>query len=242
MSRQRILLLLFVALGLALTYAWFETPRQQRVSQGHETAAENSRLANDDRQQARSSAIGLDFSGGEKRSYKKPIRDLFRVLYTKPKPVKQVVVAPPRPKPVEKPIRMPVLPLKRPAALPKAGFKPIPPLKVLGYLQKGETQSVFLSSVQGDIFVVKRGDRFADGLLVRALNTQEIVISRSLKDPGVTLPIREKEYGKSAVKSYTPQRSTMPRMNIPQMKNINPQSPVPISRPSLINGETTVDP
>ncbi len=241
MSRPRLLLLLFVSLGLALTYAWLETPRQQRVTKAAGTATKRQRFAVDKQPQENLEEMGLDFSGGEKLAYKKPKRDLFRPLYEKPKAVAVVKVLPP-PEPVAAPVMLPPPPMTRPAALPKFAVKPIPPLTVLGYLQKNRVQTVFLSSLQGDIYVVKQGDRFADGLLVRGLTAQEVMISRGLKDAGVSLPLGGKKAGRMPVGRPAPIRSKTPGMYIPKMKPMYTPPPLPLGLPATVGGEHTVDP
>jgi hypothetical protein len=241
MSRPRLLLLLFVSLGLALTYAWLETPRQQRVTKTAGSATKRQRFAVATQSQENLEEMGLDFSGGEKLAYKKPKRNLFRPLYEKPKVVAVVKVLPPPPEPVAAPVVLPPPPMTRPAALPKLAVKPIPPLTVLGYLQKNRVQTVFLSSMQGDIYVVKQGDRFADGLLVRGLTAQEVRISRGLKDAGVTLPLGEKKAGRMPVGRPAPARSKTPGMYVPKMVPLSSPPPLPRGLPATVGGKYKVD-
>ena len=241
MSRSRLLLLLFVLLGLAVTYAWFETPRQQRVKSSAESATDNSVFSVDGKLATATADVGLDFSGGEKLTYQQPKRDLFRPLYSEPAPVKKVVAVapPPPPEPVE---TVPPPVMTRSAALPKSSAKPIPPLKVLGYLHKGTTQTAFLSSVQGEIFVVKQGERFADNLLVRELNAEKIIVSRDVKDDGVTLYFSKETARLKSAGPLVSDRPSFTPIEMPQIETINPQLPLQQEQPPNINGEKTVDP
>ncbi len=187
MSRARILLVLLLLLGCAVYYSWNATPRQKRVEDSG--SGRLSIVEGSDRVGAES--VGLDFSGGESLKFQPPRKDLFGTLYEPPKivekpleVVRKPVIALPPPLPVLPP------PIDRPLTRP-VGPKPIPALKVMGYLEKGAQRTVFLTSRQGDIYLVKRGERFADGLLVRELDTRQITISRGQADPGISLPIEE---------------------------------------------------
>ncbi len=209
MSRIQVLLVLCVLLLGAVWYAWKETPRQQRVDNKKAVVRDVGSTAGP------SSAVdigSLDFSGGEKLSFKKPKRDLFRSLYRAPVVAK--TVAPPPPKPaVVAPSPPPPPVIEQRPVVPPPRTKPIPSLNVLGFLRKGGTVTVFLASRQGDVFLVKRGDRFGDGLLVRELNYSEIVISRGLDDQGVTIKFSE-------------QKKTAQRMSIPNVPSGRPSVPV----------------
>ncbi len=241
MSRSRLLLLLFVLLGLALTYAWFETPRQQRVKNPAESVVGDSAVSTEGEGSSVPVVTGLDFTSGEDLSFQKPRRDLFRPLYSEPDPIKssKVVAPPPVPEPV---MVMPPPVMTRPAALPKFGTKPIPPLKVLGYLQKGSSQSAFLSSVQGEVYVVKQGERFADGLLVRSLDADKIHISRDLKDEGVTLYFSKENARLKAAGPLVSDRPIFTPVEMPQIETLNPQLPLQQDQPPSIDGVKTVDP
>jgi hypothetical protein len=242
MSRPRLLLLMFVSLGLALTYAWVETPRQQRVKNVQQAPAGGSSVSATRKSPTGRSEIGLDFSDGEKIPYQKPTRDLFRPLYAQSPPVQQPLVVVPQLTPAPVRIIQPPPATSRPVDLPKNGAKPIPPLKILGYLQKDAKQMAFLSSRQGEIYVVKQGDRFADNLLIRELNADRIVISRNLNDEGVTLLFGKEN---ARLKSAGPLATDRPSFNpieLPEVEISNPQLPMTQEQPINRNGEKTVDP
>lgn len=221
MNRSRLLLLLVCLLVLAIWYAWQQSPRQERV---RPNAVSKSDIA------AAKVAVKefekLDFSGGKTNKFRKPKRDLFRPLYAappvskaRPKPTPVVVAPPPPPKPK---------PTPKPVVTPVVRTKPIQPLTVLGFLEKNHVKTVFLASRQGEIFLVKKGDRFADGLLVRELTDTEIQISRDAQESGVTLKIGDKK------------NQRMANLNLPSDRPRVPDYPGPEEtekKPAAIPGE-----
>lgn len=241
MSRSRLLLLLLLALGLALTYAWRQTPRLQRSTGSVGVSSDKSSDLPDGQSGTVSVSADLLFSAGEETPYKPPKRDLFRPLYEAPPPVAPVVIAPP-PLPEPAVVRLPPPVVTPPAVLQRTGRKPIPPLKVLGYLQKGATQTAFLSSAGGEIYVVKRGDRFADDLLVRELTADIIQISRDLTDKGVTLYFAKENARLKAAGPLVSDRPSFTPEEEPPVENINPQMPFLQEQPNNDIGKKTVEP
>ena len=184
MNRRQITILLLVALCVAVGYAWIATPKQRRVSPGQRAPRQT------DRQQQKVTTADfptiadLDFSAGGDNPYQKPQKNLFAPLYLPPK----VVKSPPAPRPVKKIIK----PAKRPqTVIQPQGPKPIQSLDVLGYLDKAGTYTVFLASKQGDIYLVKAGDDFADNLMVNSISSKEITIGRKQSDQQVVLRLGE---------------------------------------------------
>ena len=218
MSRSRVLLLLCVFFVAALWYAWQETPRQQKIERVKSGAGRQKAVAS-----AKNGSTGFDelnFSGGEKLSFKQPKRDLFRPLYRAPVVVAQPVTVL---EPVSAPVPLPVAPPPpppppTPVVKQPTGLVPIQPLTVLGFLQKGMQSTVFHASRQGEIFLVKKGDRFADGLLLREINGDKIVISRGMDDPGVTLTVEEHKSQRMAIR-----QSPSGRPNVPEFVPPVPQ-------------------
>lgn len=222
MTRARILLFLLVLLGWAVFYSWYASPRQQRVPEiapraGPERAAKPTGEDAD--------RVGLDFSGGEMLGFNAPRRDLFRALYQKAKIVaRPVVVGPPAVAP-SPPVPIPPPPVSTRPAPPPDGAKPIPAMKIVGYLEKGSRRTVFLSSLTGELYLVERGDRFADGLLVRELNAQQIVISRGQDDQGVRLSLGEAHSRRIPDGLLRPDRPSPPPMSAPEPSQPPPGVP-----------------
>lgn len=223
MSRSRLLLLLFFLLLVALWYAWQNTPQQLKVSSRN--VAIKGKSGDVPGGDGGFSIASLDFSGGEKLTYKKPKRDLFRPLYRAPAVKKSVALPKPTPTVVVPPPPPPLVKNLRPVGRPVTGPKPIPPLNVLGFLQKGPITTVFLSSRQGDLYLVKKGDRFADGLLVRELDGANIVISRGLNDQGVTLKVSESKALRMAIPNVSSGRPSVPVYTEPEPE---PQADEPV--------------
>ena len=183
MNRTQITVLLLVSLCVAVGYAWIATPKQCRVDPRQSTSRYT------DQQQQKTTAVfpavtDLDFSGSRNNQYQKPQKNLFAPLYLPPKVVKHSPV-PSSVKKVEKPI------IKSKKVIQQQGSKPIQPLNVIGYLSKARDYTVFLSSKQGDIFLVKSGDIFANNLIVHSINSKEIVVGRQQTDQRVTLRLGE---------------------------------------------------
>lgn len=212
MNRSLALLLLCVVLLLAVWYAWTAIPRQQRV-EGGKTADRTGTVASADR--SATAAVTLDFSGGEMLPYKKPKRDLFRPLYRAPAVVKKATPAP-KPAPAIQSLPRPVISL--PVVKTPTRAEPIPPLKVLGFLRNGGSTTVFLASQQGDLYLVKKGDRFADGLLLRELSDSAVVISRNQNDAGVTLKIGGQKNQRLAIPNVLSGRPSIPTYKTPVPK------------------------
>ncbi|WP_303720351.1 hypothetical protein [Malonomonas rubra] len=216
MSRSRVLLLLILLLVAAIWYEWQEPPHQQKVVSEKSLPERNDGVIS--AKNGPAGFVALDFSGGDKLGFKPPRRDLFRSLYRVPAAT-PVPEAKPIPKPVEvaPPPPPPAPPPPPPPPPPPTGLKPIQPLIVLGFLQKGVQTTVFLSSRQGEIFLVKKGDRFADGLLVRELFGDKVVISRGMDDPGVTLTVEEHKNLRVGIKSAPSGRPNVPS-NVPDIE------------------------
>ena len=187
MSRTRTILILLFVLCVAVAYAWVATPKQRRVS----TTQKKSATVDVSVQQVNISGppdvVDLDFSGRQTRSYEKPLKNPFGALYLPPKQVKKR--PPPPPPKVKKLIPKPkvVAPIK----IKPRGPAPIPPLNILGYLNKAGEITVFLSSPDGDIHLLKQDDTFADGLVVKRVDTEEITIAHKQTGQQVVLKMEK---------------------------------------------------
>jgi hypothetical protein len=225
MSRSRVLLLLIVVLFFALWYAWKETPRQQRV--GAKKAVSRSTSSKAVRMAVTNKLSALDFTDGSELKFNKPKRDIFRPLYRAPAAAKKVSRPKPIPVPVAaEPAMLPLPEIVPPAGRVPVGPKPIPPLNVLGFLRKGPKITAFLSSQQGDVYLVKKGDRFADGIIVQELDESRLVLSRGAQDPGTTLVIREQKTQSMQFSTVPSDRPAVPAFPIsrpiPKPRSINP--------------------
>lgn len=189
MSRSRILVSLLVLLCIALGYAWLATPRQRRVA---DVTVKTSPLKGDFIQKAEAllDVEDLDFSAMLDTQYNEPKRDLFGPVFEPPKVVKPK----PAPKPAaKKEVVVAKLQEIKPVVVEPPRVEPIPPLTVLGFLSKGAEYTVFLTSSQGEIYLVRDGERFADDLFVKDISAQGVTIARDKTGQQVTLKLAEKK-------------------------------------------------
>lgn len=209
MSRNRLLMILFVLLCGAIAYAWMETPRQRRV-----TTPASSRNVTTGQVAAQYDVApeidDLDFSGGTEHQYQKPKKNLFAALYQPPKVVKRKKLKPTKKRKVVKVVPKVTQPVVH---VPKqSGPPPMQPLNFLGHLKQEGVMTVFLAAADGEIFLVKKGDNFADGLVVDDLSAHEIVIRNKNTGQQVKQEIR------------TAKAQRLPRTNF---KSGRPSSVVP---------------
>jgi hypothetical protein len=186
MTRNRLMVLLLIVLCGAITYAWFETPRQLKVAESGQSRTLSTDLVAQ-QLDIEPEIEDLDFSGGTDNKYQKPKKNLFATLYQPPKAVKR---KPRKRKPKPKVVKVApkVIQTKVLAKKPK-GLPPLPSLKVLGYLGRAESKTVFLASGQGKIFLVKEGDHFFDELDVLEINDRNISIGRKRTGQQVSLKL-----------------------------------------------------
>ena len=209
MTKSRLLMILLLLLLISSYYAWQQSPRPQTVAERnrdkrHQVPVEKVKPGGNSGR--------LDFSGGEKLPFKEPLRDPFRALYRPQKvEIKQVTAPPPPPRTTMPPRNSSPAPvISRPSESISDEPKPIPALRVLGFLeQKGERRA-FLTSLSGDVYVLKQGERFADNLLVRELTGDKIVISRGPLDPGKTLLLGGPRQQRIKVVGGPPSRPNIP--------------------------------
>jgi len=157
MNRQKqILFALLVILVLALVYAFWSSPEQERVvtSSGMDAVAENRRQAGSENRTVSTQTIQLDLLDFEKRKYGGYTRDIFN--FRRPKPKKSQPVVEP------KPVVQPVIPKPTPVIDTAAQIRQqLARFTFLGFLLKDNQRTVFLSK-RDELFLVKKGDTFGD--------------------------------------------------------------------------------
>lgn len=180
MNRRKLLLVVLLgALALALAYAFFATPRQQRVTEtgGKRQAKPRSSTPAQKAAPAEDNRLRLELLTRQEAQFPGFKRDIFRTFSTMPS------LPPPPP--------LPTLPLPTPPPPPVMEAPPIPvevqqelaKFTFLGFLLKDGTKTIFLAS--GDeIFLVKRGDRFGNKkeFLVTDLSPERLTIVRQGED------------------------------------------------------------
>lgn len=212
MSRQRLILtLVFGLLLLALGYAYWATPRQQKVAaKGPAKTAEGRETEARGAPSAPRGTLRLDLLQREDEGFPGFKRDLFSLKKPAPPP-------PPMPPPLPLPVRPLLSP---PAADQDAGSvaRALGQFTFLGFLQKDGAKTLFLSS-QGEIFVAKRGDAFGNQkeFVITEVSAETLTI-RQGSGPGViTVSLQEQQPLAPAVnrpQPSQPQRPGLPPMSI----------------------------
>ena len=190
MNRQRLVLTIFLGLFLcALVYAFLRMPRQKTVEKltylpgmTAQTARPQQKRGADDvtlRLDLLEVKQGRSFSGG---------KNIFHGAFAEA-PKKTVIPLPPPPPPPPPPVQSEV-------KLPPAVAEPTPlqremaKFTFLGFLKKENRKTIFLSNGK-EIFLVKKGDKFAGKYDVTSLTDETLTIS-SIKDGGeILIPLVE---------------------------------------------------
>ncbi len=165
----------------------------------------------------------FDFSGGERRKFRNPSRNLFNQLFPAPPAPKVVAAAPvvPPPPVVVTVAQAPPPPMPVPVRTPSTRM---PAFQVLGFLEKRGQLTAFLS-LQGEIYLVKKEQLFANEFRVSALTSQNITIARVSDAGEVSLPLSEKS-GSMKILDRAGSRPA-PRSNIPTSRpELQPAMPV----------------
>ncbi len=183
MKNSRILFpLLALAMLASFYYAWQNTPRMQRVA-SDKTVSEAVEILPADAEQVASPVFPV---AGKSRKFSPPKRNLFAQLYPAPPP-------PPQPEVIAEPVEQPVSvvvtppPPPPPVTVRTTRFQ-MPSFQVLGFLEKEKQLTAFLS-LQGEIYLVKQGQVFADEYRVRGLDHENITIEQTGGLGEVSLPL-----------------------------------------------------
>lgn len=211
MSRQRLILtLVFGLLLLALGYAYWATPRQQKVAA--KTPAKAAEKRGSEAKAATSTPQGtlrLDLLQREDEKFSGSKRDLFSLRKAPPPP-------PAMPPPMQMPVR-PLLP-PVPAVEQEAGAvaRALGQFTFLGFLQKDGAKTLFLSS-QGEIFVAKKGDAFGKQkeFVITDVSAETLTI-RQGSGPGI-ITVSLKEQRPLAPAPSRPQPTQFQRPGLPPM-------------------------
>ncbi len=177
----------------------------------------------------------FDFSGGEQRKFSKPRRNLFNQLFPPPPAPKKVAAPPVAPPPVV------VVPAPAPPPMPVPVRTPssrMPSFQVLGFLEKGDQLTAFVS-LQGEIYLVKKEQLFADEFRVAELNHENITIARASGADEVSLPLSEKT-GSTAISGGPASRPvTRPSTHVSPPV---PRPTMPVARPDGLPAMPSVHP
>lgn len=205
MSQKRLLRILLVVLGIALAYAWWQTPRQEQLPPSAMAGKSSGRAASGKAAAQAETGVRLDLLVRDPAPYPGFQRDLFSPLYA-------VTVAPPAPPPPPPP-PPPVLPPPPPPIAPTAGLASataeLARFTFLGYLQKEGERTIFLTAAD-EIFLVKNGDSFGRSkqFQITELTADRLVIRQGEAPQPIVISLVEQA---SLAPARTP--STMPAGN-----------------------------
>ncbi|MDO3376950.1 hypothetical protein [Geoalkalibacter halelectricus] len=186
MTRQKkILAICLAGLVLAGVYAWWQTPRPQRlgeeVVQPRSPAAPRRAPAAAPPAVADEARVRLDLLEKTEQDFPGYQRDLFGPLFAAPPappppppappmPAPPPTVAPPRPEPV--------------AVDPPVRFR------VLGFVEVGGAKTVFLDR-DGDVYLAAEGETFGHEFRVVELTAARLVIEHLGRPHPIILPLEE---------------------------------------------------
>ncbi|WP_051361301.1 hypothetical protein [Desulfuromonas sp. TF] len=187
MSRQKqVLAVLAVVFVLALAYAFWASPRPEEVATTTvEPPAPRRPVAEGPADApAGDSRVRLDLLTRERERFAGYQRDIFN--YPR--------VAPPPPKIVKPPVAPPPPPLEtiEPAPVPPEVERELASFTFLGFLEKENVKTIFLSSGE-EIFLVKKGESFGKGneFHVSSLTPEMLVIRRREDPRTISIPLVE---------------------------------------------------
>jgi len=184
-KRSRILILLSALLVLSIGYAWYATPRQARVPVPRPAESDPVMTAMETMEESFREVADLNLPGGQISKYQPPVNDLFGSIFPPPKKM-PIVRRPPRPKPKPAPAPKKIVRLPKPVQRPT-----LPKVSVLGYLNKGQETTVFLTTGSGTVYLVKDGESFGDGLRVASINAGRVEIVKPATGQSLVLSLGE---------------------------------------------------
>lgn len=193
MNRQRLALAVLVGiLILALAYAFWATPRQQRVAAPGGAPSARTRPAPTPRVEAPGDEgrVRLDLLARDEQEFPGFKRDIFRYPPVARPPAPKP--PPPAPEPVPEPEPEPEPVLEPEPVVPVEVQRELARFTFLGFLQKGGVKTIFLSS-GGELFVVKQGDRFGKERAFHVIGlSAELLTIRQGDDPrSINIPLVE---------------------------------------------------
>lgn len=183
-KKKQTLAVLGLIFIMALAYAYWATPRQQRVTEREaETPPRKAKATRQVEAVGETGHLKVDLLQRQPEKFPGYARNIFRFAR-----VRRPTPPPPPPKPkkvVKEPVKIetPKVPIGRELAR----------FTFLGFLKKDSTRTIFLSS-DDTIFLVKKGDHFGEnGKFFVADLTDEVLTIRQGDDPRViTVPLIER--------------------------------------------------
>lgn len=231
MNRKRVLLAsLLGVLALCLIYAYLATPRLEKAPPRVTSKQVRSSVKVNETQESNVAAerINFDFLVVEPQDYEGAKRDIFRFRQMRPVQTEAPVAMVEAPTP---PVTSVVV---MPETVPLAVVqKSLGKFTFLGFLEKAGEKTVFLSS-GGDLFLVKRGERFGadQEFVVAAIDGNLLQVSHDGREGLIEIPLIEQQ--KLNASASSPARlapaakmpiQTTPRTFTPKRRMLRPAAP-----------------
>lgn len=187
MNRQKLLLLiLLLLLVIAVTYAYFRTPKQQSIGRLKYTSGGTPEKIKPETTQLNDKKINmalLDRQLPRLSGYK---RNIFRLA-----PLKSSVPVPLPPPPPPPPPIIATIPAPPPTPTPPSPVRAeMAKFTFLGFLKNGGRKTIFLSKDQ-EIILVKKGDKIANRFEVTNLTDEALTISSTTESGQIVIPLVE---------------------------------------------------
>jgi hypothetical protein len=220
MNRKRVILAaLLGVLALCVLYAYFATPRLEKIPPkvASPTPRPAAKATVDMKSAEVQKRINFDSLAYEPQEFPGAKRDIFR--FVQPRPVR---IKPPAPV-----VKTPVVETVEPKDLAEpieATIDPISTFTFLGFLEKAGEKTVFLSS-GGNLFLVKRGESFGinQEFVVDDIFDNTLKVRHTDQDRLMTIPLIEQQKLRAAV-SAPARREPRPEVSIPQPRARVPRS------------------
>ncbi|MDX9708948.1 MAG: hypothetical protein RBT64_05290 [Trichloromonas sp.] len=212
---------LALLLGLSLAYAWWATPRQERVTT--KPAARPRALAKSSAgtETVKTSAprVRLDILEGPGASFSEPSRDIFRLT------TNASVSARPEPEPVVETVSFPPPPPLSSVAGDAAAASAAARFAYLGGLEKDGVKKIFLG-VNGEIFIVQPGETFGPTgeFQVEEVTRDKLVVRQDGRP--LTLPLADTSQQTASLSSRNNRPST--EREAPLVPGRSPVFPQPL--------------
>jgi hypothetical protein len=199
-KQKKVLLLLLGVLVLSLGYAFWRTPKQERVTAppAHRTPPKSTSAAEAPAAAQSEFRVQLELLERKETKFPGAKRNIFGPLYVVKPPVPP---PPPPPPPVAPPPRV-----EAPAPAMETVRQQLARFTFLGFLEKDREKTIFLAS-DDDIFVVKKGESLGKNkeYLVTELTAEKLVLQYRDDPRKITVPLLEQA-------PLTPTMMRMPAM------------------------------
>jgi len=186
MNRQKVaLVILLVIFAISLGYCLLRRPQQRTLDKlkfAPGVKADSARIPARSQDEKR---LRLDLLDRELPRFSGFHRNIFRPLFSEGMSIRRVVARPVLPAPLPAPLPQPVV--KSPAQI---AMEDVGRFTFLGYLQKGNRRTVFLSR-DNEIILVRKGDKIAGKYEVAAISEEVLTINLLQGGEQIVIPLQQ---------------------------------------------------